>query len=76
MRFSSLASVRWVLLGNLDVRGGLFFALLQSLLTLSAVRRLRVALLKNHRYRFTTWQGCRACVRGLMVAIVLRHFLI
>jgi len=62
----------WLLLVHLDVVGGLFVALLEALLVLLAVRRLRIALLANHRYRFTTRRWGWVLLRVVMIGLLVR----
>ena len=65
----------WLLLSQIDEAGGLFIALLKSLLALSAARQLQVALLMNHRYRFRTWRWGWCLARVVAIATLLGHLI-
>lgn len=65
----------WLLLSQIDEAGGLFIALLKSLLALSAARQLHVALLMNHRYRFRTWRWGWCLARVVAIAALLRDLI-
>lgn len=49
----------WYWLGQVAGSGGLVLALAMTFVVVSAVRRLLTALLRNHRYHFTTWRWGR-----------------
>ena len=76
--FAAVDAVMWpglycLLLCQIDEAGGLFIALLKSLLVLSAARSLRVALLINHRYQFRTWRWGWSLARIVALAVLLRQ---
>lgn len=78
--FAVVDAVVWpglygLLLSQIDGGGGLFVALLKSLLALSAARQLHVALLMNHRYRFRTWRWGWCLARVVAIAALLRHLI-
>lgn len=62
-------------LNNVPSSGGLFSALTTAFLVASAVGRLRMALLANHRYHFTAKRWVPPLVRLLLIGMLLRMFL-
>jgi len=63
------AAVRWA------VPGGLVSVVLVTVLAIAAARRLRRAIWRNHRYRFTTWRWIRALLALAVFALLFRWIL-
>jgi hypothetical protein len=62
----------WCALSQWAGAGGIVFALVGSLLTVSAARRLLTALFDNPRYRFTTWRWGRVLLGIAAVGLLLK----
>ena len=57
----------WSALQQMPYEGGIALVFFMALVVVSAAQRLSTALLRNHRYHFTTWRW--GCVFAWMMAI-------
>ena len=75
---AALDAVGWptfwlTVLGQVPARMGLVGTVLAVLAVLAGVNRLRVALWRNHRYRFTTWRWGRLLLTLLLFGLAMKH---
>jgi hypothetical protein len=66
----------WMMaIAQMPGHGGLVPAVITAFAGMSALRRVRTALLANHRYRFTTWRWGRVVVWLMLFGLVLKWVL-
>lgn len=77
---AALDAVGWptlwlTVLSHAPARMGLVGAVLAALAVLTGLYRLRVALWRNHRYRFTTWRWGLVLLALWLFGLAMRHLL-
>ena len=64
------------ILSHASARMGLVGVVLSTLALFVGLNRLRVALWRNHRYRFTTWRWGRVLLTLLLFGLVMKQVLL
>ena len=78
---AALDAVGWptfwlTVLSHAPARTDLVGAVLAAVAVLVGLNRLRVALWRNHRYRFTTWRWGRLLLGLLLFGLAMKYALI
>lgn len=76
--FAALDAIGWPMfwlgvLSHIPVRTGLVGTGLASVAVIVGLYRLRIALWRTHRYRFTTWRWGRLLLALLVFGAAIKH---